>query len=186
MVRLVDKYLFKEYITEKLGEGWVIPLIGVWEDVDALERDWNDLPEEFCLKSTLQSNSLSIKFIHKRSETAFSAVKAEVSKWFRPENTLINSYCRAYYGAVPRVIAEEYKTEIDSQLYDYKVFCFNGEPTYVYVATDRFLGEMPLISFYDLEWNRLDVRYGDHPNCDVGKPRVRSAKRVSVPLRIPL
>lgn len=170
MVRLVDKYLFKEYITEKLGEGWVIPLIGVWKNIDALERDWYNLPEEFCLKSTLQSDGLSIKFIHKRSEISFSDIKAEISTWFLPEKTLIDSYCRAYYDATPRVIAEEYKTEIDNQLYDYKFFCFNGEPKYVYVATDHFPGQLSHISFYDLEWNRLDVRYGEHPNCDVEKP----------------
>lgn len=171
MVRLVDKYLFKDYITEKLGEGWVIPLIGVWDSVDALEQDWNSLPEVFVLKSTLQSDGLCIKMIRKRSEIPFSDIKPEVSTWFQPKKTLINSFCRAYYDATPRVIAEEYKTEIDNQLYDYKVFCFDGEPACVYVATDHFPGQLSHISFYDLNWNRLDVRYGEHPNCDVEKPR---------------
>ena len=88
-----------------------------------------------------------------------------------PKNTLINSYCRAYYDATPRIIAEVYKSEVKNQLYDYKVFCFDGEPAYIYVATDHFPGQLSHISFYDLAWNRLDVRYGEHPNCEVDKPR---------------
>lgn len=116
LVRIVDKYLFKSYIKEKLGDGYTIPLIGVWETIGELERDWNNLPEEFCLKSTLQSDGQFIIFIHNRSEVDFSTVKKEVKKWFKVNNTLINSYCRAYYNATPRVIAEEYMETIAGQL----------------------------------------------------------------------
>ena len=171
IVRLVDKYLFKSYIAEKLGsDEWTIPLIGAWTDINALERDWDSLPEIFCLKSTLQSDGFCIKFIHNRSQIPFSDLKMELCKWLEPENTLINSFCRAYYKATPRIIAEEFKTEVDNQLYDYKFFCFNGEPAYVYVATDHFPGQLSHISFYDLDWNQLDVQYGKHPNCYVEKP----------------
>ncbi|MDO4413682.1 MAG: ATP-grasp fold amidoligase family protein [Erysipelotrichaceae bacterium] len=184
LIRLVDKYLFKDYIAEHLGEGYTIPLLGVWDNIDSLEKDWDSLPEEFCLKSTLQSDGYFIKMVHEKSRINFSDVKAEFVKWLRPEKTLINSFCRAYYGAVPRIIAEEYKTEINDQLYDYKVFCFNGEPAYVYVATDHFPGQLSHISFYDLNWNRMDVQYGSHPNCDVEKPAdfdemIRIAKQLS-------
>lgn len=171
MVRLVDKYLFKSYILERLGDGYTVPLIGVWDNITSLERDWDFLPEEFCLKSTLQSDGFSIKMIHNRSEIQFSDIKQQLSSWLKPENTLINSYCRAYYDATPRIIAEVYKSEVNDQLYDYKVFCFDGEPRYFYVATDHFPGQLSHISFYDLSWNRLDVRYGQHPNCDVEKPK---------------
>ena len=184
LVRLVDKYLFKSYILDKLGDGWTIPLIGVWDNIDSLERDWKYLPEEFCLKSTLQSDGLSMKFIHNRSEIPFSEIKGELASWLNPRKTLINSYCRAYYEATPRILAEVFKTEVGDQLYDYKVFCFNGEPYCFYVATDHYPGQLSHISFYDLEWNRIDARYGQHPNCDVEKPRefeemLRVAKKLS-------
>ena len=171
LVRVVDKYLFKDYIREKLGDGYTIPLIGAWENIEDFARDWDSLPEEFCLKSTLMSDGRCIKFIHHKSQEDRDALFREVKSWLNPKNTLINSFCRAYYNAVPRVLAEEYKTEVGDQLYDYKVFCFDGEPECFYVATDHFPGQLSHISFYDLDWNRLDVRYGKHPNCDVKKPR---------------
>ena len=33
MTRIVDKYEFKNYIKEKLGDGYTVPLLGVWDRV---------------------------------------------------------------------------------------------------------------------------------------------------------
>ena len=65
-VNIVDKYLFKNYIKEKLGEGYTIPFLGYWTNIKDLEKDWDKLPEEFCLKSTLSSGGLNIKMIHNK------------------------------------------------------------------------------------------------------------------------
>ena len=170
MENIVDKYLFKEYIREKLGDGYTIPMFGAWETIDALRRDWDSLPDELVLKCTLQSDGKYIKIIHDRSSVDFDALAGELRKWLDPRNTLINSFCRAYHNATPRILAEQYMAQVDNQLYDYKVFCFDGKPYCFYVATDHFPGQLSHISFYDLDWNRLEVRYGDHPNCDVAKP----------------
>lgn len=167
----VDKYLFKDYILDRLGEGYTLPLFGAWKSIDELKKDWDKLPQEFVLKSTLQSDGKYIKIIHDKSSVDLKELSQEVSAWFNPKNTLINSFCRAYHNATPRVIAEEYMEQVDNQLYDYKFFCFSGEPFCVYVATDHFPGQLSHISFYDLNWNKLDVRYGNHQNCDVDKPR---------------
>ena len=169
--RIVDKYFFKDYILEKLGDGYTIPLIGVWDNIESLERDWENLPEEFCLKSTLQSDGYSIKIIHNRSTIDFSDIKNELNRWLKPENTLINSYCKAYYKATPRIIAEVYKAEVGNQLYDYKIFCFNGNPKYAYVATEHFSDKTYPISFYNLDWKKLNVYYGNHRECEVEKPK---------------
>ena len=167
---VVDKYLFKSYIAEKLGDGYTIPLYGAWQTVDGLREVWDQLPNELVLKSTLQSDGKCIKIIRDKSSVRFDELANELEKWLVPKNTLINSYCRAYAKATPRILAEEYMAQIDDQLYDYKVFCFNGVPHCFYVATDHFPGQLSHISFYDLNWDRLNVRYGEHPNCDVEKP----------------
>lgn len=169
--RIVDKYLFKSYILDKLGDGWTIPLIGVWDNIDSLQRDWDTLPNELCLKSTIQGGGEAVLPIQDRSAISFSDLKETLAGWLEPKNTFLNSYCRAYYKATPRILAEVYKAEIGDQLYDYKVFCFDGEPYCCYVATDHYPGQLSHISFYDLDWNRIDARYGKHPNCDVEKPR---------------
>lgn len=167
----VDKYLFKDYIKSRLGDGYTLPLYGVWETIEEFMREWTSLPKEFVLKSTLQSDGKFIKIIHDKDSVDYNALIKEVTTWFNPKNTLINSFCRAYHNAVPRVIAEEYMAQVDNQLYDYKFFCFSGIPYCIYVATDHFPGQLSHISFYDLDWNRRNVRYGEHPNCEVERPK---------------
>ncbi len=169
--RIVDKYEFKQYIKDRLGDGYTIPILGCWSDISSFEKSWSSLPERFCLKSTISGGGDNIMIIKDKQHTDFKTVKAEVVKWFDPRNTMLNGYCTGYYQSVPRVLAEEYMAQINDQLYDYKIFCFDGKPFCFYVATDHFPGQLSHISFYDLDWNRLDVRYGEHPNCDVEKPK---------------
>ncbi len=171
LVNIVDKYLFKDYINQQLGEGYTIPLYGVWDSVKSLKKGWKELPSEFVLKSTLQSDGKYIKVIKNKDSENLNLLLKEVKDWFEPNNTLINSFCRAYYKAKPRVIAEKYETQIDNQLLDYKFFCFNGVPKFVYAQRDNVYGSLSKISFYNLDWTKMNVRYGDHPNCDVDKPK---------------
>ena len=46
--RLADKYLVRDWIKEKIGEEYLIPLLGVWEKADDIE--WENLPNRFVLK----------------------------------------------------------------------------------------------------------------------------------------
>ncbi|HPR76495.1 MAG TPA: ATP-grasp fold amidoligase family protein [Oscillospiraceae bacterium] len=44
--KLVDKYAVRQYIADKLGQAYVVPLLGVWKRFD--EIDFNTLPENLC------------------------------------------------------------------------------------------------------------------------------------------
>lgn len=169
--KVVDKACFKDYIKDRLGEGYTIPMYNVYSNTKELMDDWDNLPEEFVLKSTVQSDGKFIKVIHHKSEVNIAELKSEVKKWFNPYNTLINSYCRAYYRAKPRVLAEQYMSQFDDQLYDYKFFCFNGKIECVYVANDHFIEKDYPITFYDINWNKLEVKYGNHKTGDAPKPK---------------
>lgn len=169
LVRYVDKYLFKELIAEKLLGGKTIPMYAAWTSIEDMRKGWEALPEKFCLKSNLQSDGNYIKVIEK-SKTNLDELCKETEEWLKPKNLLIHSFCSAYYKAVPRIIAEEYMESVKDQLYDYKFFCFDGEPYCVYAATEHFQDDHYPISFYDLEWNMLDVQYGEHRKEFIPKP----------------
>lgn len=171
LIRVVDKYLFKDYIREKLGEGYTIPMYGVYESFEALEQGWDKLPKEFVLKSTLSSEGKNIKFIHDKSKVDMKSLRHELKYCFKEKYMLCNSLCRAYHSGVPRVIAEQYIENVKDQLFDYKIFCFDGKPFCVETAVERFLGGVPAFTFYDLEWKKMDVRSGNHPHADVPKPK---------------
>ena len=171
LVRIVDKYLFKDYIREKLGEGYTVPLLGVWEHVEDFVRDWDRLPEEFCLKSTLMSDGRCIRIIRRKSREDPNAIAREIGAWLDPGKTLINSYCRAYYKATPRILAERYLPEMNN---DYKVFCFQGEPFCTY-NEHRPASSAPgtgafTLTFYDLGWNKMDGTLGGYPTEETPPP----------------
>lgn len=46
---------------------------------------------------------------------------------------------------------------------DYKIFCFDGEPKVLFVATDRASGDTKF-DFFDPEWNHMPFING-HPNA---------------------
>lgn len=170
LYNIVDKYLFKGYIEEKLGKGYTIPLFGAWDNLKDLEKAWDSLPNQFVLKSTLQSDSRCIEIIKDKSKVDFQKLKKELKQWLKVKNTLINSYCRAYYEAKPRILAEQYVENIENQLFDYKIFCFNGQPYCTYVVTERFVSEYT-ITFYDVEWNKIDVTLNGKPNTNISMPK---------------
>ncbi len=169
--QITDKYLFKQYIEHHLGKGYTIPVYNSWTNIDDLERDWNSLPEEFVLKANMQSDGRNIKFIHKKSEMSFKTIKRTLNEWLNKRNTLANSWDFNFYRGTPRILAEKYMENFKEQLYDYKLFCFEGEPYCVYVAMDHFGKDGSHISFYDLNWNKLDVRYGNHIVGDAPRPK---------------
>lgn len=172
--RVVDKYLFKQYIQEKLGDGYTVPLFGAWEDIDDLIRDWEKLPEEFCLKSTVQSEGKCIEFIHNKSQVDLKKKAKEWSKWLLWKRTLVNGYTQAYRNCKPRIIAEQYLENIKDQLFDYKFYCFNGDPFCCCVNTQHFeKGKEHTfpITYYDLNWNKINVQSGIHETEECVKPK---------------
>lgn len=158
MTRIYDKYLFKSYIEEKLGPGWTAPLYGMWTDFRSFKRDWDSLPDSFCLKSNCSSFGKNVVFVRDKKSEDKKALFREVRKWLDPMNTCINSNLKAYAGITPRIIAEKLLTGNNGQLTDYKVLCFDGKPEYIYCITDRFASDVSMsTSFYDLDWNKLPV-----------------------------
>ncbi len=168
--RVVDKINFKSYIEEKLGPGYTIPLIKYWSSLKDFKKDWDSLPNAFVLKSSINHSGVGVYIVPDKSKADFKDICFNVHLWLKPENTSLNSYGSAYYNTVPRVLCEEYRSNIAGQLFDYKLFCFDGKPYYVYAAVDHFGEDGSHISFYDLDWNQLNVSYGDHKVEPVQKP----------------
>ncbi len=172
MNRIYDKYLFKNYIEEKLGLGWTASLYGMWTRVRDLERDWDSLPNSFCLKSNCSSLGKNVIFVRDKNNVDKMELFKRVRGWLDPMNTMINSCNRAYYGVTPRIIAEKLLEGKGNQLYDYKVMCFSGKADHILATADRFPLEADNLAytFYDLCWNKLPVTTPGHENRDVPRP----------------
>lgn len=162
----VDKYEVRNYVAEKLGEQYLIPLLGVWNSADELKLD--DLPEQFVLKCTHDSASVCICTNKKNFD--WNAAMDKLQKSLN-QNYYWHSREWPYKNITPRIIAEAYMTdESGTELKDYKIYTFGGEPYLIQVDFDRFHNHRR--NLYTTEWEYIDetIEYSKDPNVKIAKP----------------
>lgn len=102
--RLADKYLVRDWVKEKIGEQYLIPILGVWDKFD--EINFEELPDKYVLKGVHGSGMNVIV----RNDKPLD--KKDAKKKF-------DFWMKSYYGIGPmqewhyrdiphRIIAEEY------------------------------------------------------------------------------
>lgn len=58
-----------------------------------------------------------------------------------------------HYSKIKRkIIIEEY---LGSTLIDYKFFCFNGKPQFLYVSRDLAHDSVAQMSYFDMAWKKF-------------------------------
>ncbi len=159
---MVDKYRVRDYIKEKLGEEYLIPLIGVWDDPD--EIDFDRLPDKFVLKCN-HNSGLGMYICKDRSKLDVRKVRAGLKKGLAQDYYLTGREWP--YKDVPRkIICEKYMTDFPGSrdFTDYKFFCFNGYVDCVMVCLERSSGDTKYY-FFDRDWNlkRLNIRGKNAP-----------------------
>jgi len=155
-----DKYEVRKYITQTIGEQYLIPNYGVWDNFD--EIPFESLPDRFVLKCTHDCGSVLICRDKKGLDLK------QTKKRFQ-KHLAVNCYYQrkewVYKNIKPRIIAEELMVdESGVDLKDYKIYCFNGEPKIVNIIFDRFAQEGVKELFYSPQWEYLPVGSGGHPN----------------------
>lgn len=163
--RLVDKYEVRKYISDIIGENYLIPLIGKWNTVD--EIDFNSLPNQFVLKCTHDSGGIVI--CKDKSKLNISKAKKKLVKSMR-HNFYWGQREWIYKDITPRIIAEKYMEDKETkELRDYKFFCFDGNVKALFIATDR--DKDTRFDFFDLEFNHMPlVQYYPNATQEIKKP----------------
>lgn len=154
--RLADKYLVREWVAEKIGEQYLIPLLGVYKSFE--EIDFNALPNRFVMKCNHGSAmNLIVKDKHLID---MSLIKEKFTQWLDSDFSL-GSY-ELHYANIPRrIIIEEYiENDINGNLLDYKFWCFNGEMKYVQLDTESYTGNKRL-AFFDKKWKKQNFSYNN-------------------------
>lgn len=159
---MVDKYAAKQYVAERIGQEYIIPLLGVWERVEDI--DFDSLPNRFVLKTTHDSGAIIIC----KDKTKFDVKSAKKTlKYFLKRRYYDCNREWPYKNVQPRIIAEEYMEDSQyKELRDYKFFTFGGVPKVLYIAQGRGRGEPTVADFFDMEFNHLPFTI-DHDMADV-------------------
>ncbi len=164
--RLADKYLVRAWVKQKIGGEYLISLLGVWDSFDGI--DFDKLPNQFVLKA---NHGCGWNIIVKDKST-FDKEEArkKFDVWMHTNFAFKWGLELHYMNIPPKIIAEEYLENNDDDLYDYKVFCFDGKAESVMFLSDR--KQELKMSFYDLQWNKLPFVYSYPQNPDeVPKPK---------------
>lgn len=149
MTQCSNKVAVRDYVSQRIGEEYLVPVIGVYSSPD--EIDFDALPDRFVLKVNWGSGQNII--CKDKSTLNIAETKEQLRLWMQPQmNHYYNHFEWCYKNIVPKIICEQYIEQLDKNLLDYKFICFNGQPCFVWIDTDRFIEHKRI--FYDLNWNR--------------------------------
>lgn len=142
---MVDKYDVKKCVEDIIGKEYVIPALGVWNNVE--EIDFDKLPDQFVLKCTHDCGSTIIC----RDKDCFDIAAA---KKLLNKNLKTDYYLKfrewPYKNVKKRILCEEYVEGIVNE--NYKLFCFDGVVKFLYVAPYR----EATVDYFDADYNHLD------------------------------
>ena len=172
-----DTIRVREYVKSVLGHDICVPIVKVYDKPEDIKME--ELPDRFVMKA---NHGFNMNIICKdKSKFNLASHMPELRKWMK-SNLGFESGQAQYAYIIPRIVVEEY-LEDEKQtksLFDYKFWCFNGEPKLWTINDGHGHGD---IMYYDMNDKPVDL-YGVGTNTKYTKPAgfnkmVEYAKRLS-------
>lgn len=156
--RLADKYLVRRWVADKIGEKYLIPLLGVWNDFDDI--DFDELPDQFVLKCN-HGCGMNIIVRDKKTFDKRNA-REKINAWLAVDYSGAWKTFELHYTRIKRkIIAEKFITDKKNiDVNDYKFWCFDGRVEFVQVDRNRSTGHLQ--KFYSTDWEPLAFIIGGH------------------------
>lgn len=149
-----DKYKVRAYVEEKGLGNILVPLIGHWDKPEDI--DWDKLPDKFVLKCN-HGCAYNILCNDKSTFDKEDAIK-KMRKWMKEDFGAFN--IETHYSKIkPHITCEEF---LGDCIIDYKFFCFNGEPKYIYVSSDLIHDRQAQIGFFYLDGTKMPLIRDDY------------------------
>ena len=157
LVQCTDKYAVRGYVEDKVGPHILNEIYDVYERVEDINFEL--LPNQFVLKCT-HGCGCNIIVSDKNKFDENQAIK-KLKKWMEVDYSVFMG--EAHYRKIkPRIICEKFiGSEANEFATDYKIWCFNGEPKFLIVITNRGTGMT--LTYRDFEWNLLDYASSYYP-----------------------
>ena len=154
-VKCADKYAVRAHIEERGFGDRLVPLVGAWDD--AKDIDFNTLPDRFVLKC---NHGCAYNLVCSDKNTFDrEAARRQLGKWMKEDFGAFN--IELHYSAIRRhmITCEEH---LGDNITDYKFFCFNGVPKYIYVSTDLIHDRQAQIGFFYLDGKKMPLHRDDY------------------------
>ena len=156
---MADKLSMREFVREKTGEGHTVPVLGKWSRFEDI--DFSLLPDRFVLKTTHDSGSYVICTDKQKFDigAAGKTIRRSLKR-----NYYVTTREWQYKDIKPVVFAEKYIGD-GKPLLDYKFFCFNGEPLFMYMEQES--SDNPTQAIVDMDFRPVPFRMEDPVSGDV-------------------
>ena len=156
-----DKLQVRQYVAEKLGEEYLIPRLGSWENPEQI--DFDQLPDQFVLKCN-HNSGLGMCICKNKAELDQAAVRKQLLQGLR-EDYYYHGREWSYKDLPRRIVGEAFLTDGAGTLADYKIHVFNGKARFILVCADRFDESGLTEDFYTPQWEHMDIRRPGIPNA---------------------
>lgn len=192
--RLADKYAVREYVKGAGLGRYLVPLYGKWDKAEDI--DWESLPDSFVMKTNNGSGTVLI--VNNKNSLEKEQTTKLLDNWLKTDIAASTTEFQ-YADIKPCIIAEELldftkDANKSSSAIDYKIWCFNGEPHYIWACKNRVVGQHTEVALFDLEWNYLPEKsiFNEHYREQeklVTKPKnldemIKVAKTLSKPFPV--
>ncbi|EHH2491121.1 glycosyltransferase [Vibrio parahaemolyticus] len=152
MALFADKFKVRNYVAQKVGEQYLIPLLGVYRNFS--QDDWDNLPEKFVLKSNHGSGPSHLQIVTNKSKEDVNGVVKKFKNALKESFGIIKQ--EPFYARIDKVIiAEQYLESEGLTPNDYKFHCFRDK-IFIQVDSDRYEGHKR--SIFDVNWNKMNFR----------------------------
>jgi len=161
---LADKVGAKQFATSVIGEEYIVPTYGVYENASKIP--WEELPEQFVLKCTHDSGGL---VVCKDKSSLDRRKSSRILDRCLKRNFFLLAREWPYKNVKRRIICEKYlESGCEAGLIDYKFFCFSGKPEFMYVSQGLEDHKTARISFADLDCRQLPFSRKDYSPFEDG------------------
>ncbi|MCX7548386.1 ATP-grasp fold amidoligase family protein [Xanthomarina sp. F1114] len=171
-----DKIRVREYVTEKIGKQFLIPLVFKSYDInDLVPANLPDKP--FIIKTNHDSSGGEI--IRDKTKVNWKKLHKKFRKLLSKNYYYIGKEWQ-YKNIKPGILVEQLLVEENGQVpFDYKFHCFNGKVEVIHVDIDRYSNHKR--NCYNPKWELLPFTWSMWKN---NKPLWPNGKHVDKPVQL--
>ena len=148
--KLADKVAVREWVTEKTGSEYLVPLLGVYGSFD--EIDFDALPRQFVMKCSHDSKSVTL--VKDKEKASREFLRCKYASYMKRDYEWVG--LEMHYRGIPhRIVIEQY---LGDAISDYKFTCLNGVPVFCWTDYDRFGDHRRNV--YNMDWELMPFMKG--------------------------
>lgn len=165
----LDKVAVRSWVAERIGEHFLVPLLGVWHS--AGDIPWDELPARFVAK-TNHGSGYNI-LVADKGEACRAEVLRQLDHWLA-ESYFDRTGEWGYRDIPRRILIEEFLEGSSGRVpEDYKLYVFGGQPKLLEVHLGRFTSARRQFFYDPRTLQPVDLgrfRHADHPDY-AGPPK---------------